>query len=392
MPLQALLLRVLCIALCATLLYGAGAWQHGRRGDAGAAIPAALPAAGQVGTTGAVQPTGAWTLQAQGFIPMPEQTSFAHGSNLLVMPPGDPAALTAFWVAGDGDAAPNVRIAAAQWERATGRWTRAAYVVNPQTMAKTLGFGVRYLRNPVAWMDRSGRTHLFVVASGWGGFASRVVHLRQSGEGTALSDLRFVPERVMPLSWLWNISYQTRNAPMHLTDGGMLLPVSFDGGTRHASTLRFDARGEWAGAQRLTRRLGMLQPAIVSKADAEWMAFMPVRRPGGKVAVAQTRDSGARWSSPPDLLLNNPESSLSALALGPSYLLLAHNTSGSGRHALILSTSADGLAWKSAATLADGPPGSEFSDPGLFWADGALWVTFTDNRGRIAWQRFAPGP
>ncbi len=142
----------------------------------------------------------------------------------------------------------------------------------------------------------------------------------------------------------------------------------------------------------MTRRLGMLQPALVAQSPTDWLAFMRVQRKGGKVGVGQTTDSGVHWRSPPDLLLNNPDSAVAALALGSSQLLMAHNSALRGRHELTLSTSVDAVNWSTAAALSRGPQGSEFSYPALAWSDGQLWVTFTDNRERIAWQRFAPVP
>lgn len=387
MPLQTVSLRALCLVLSAAVLFGIGAWQHARQGGAPAPALAAIPA------PGSLPQSAAWTLQAQGYIPMPVGTPSAHASNLLVMPPSDPAALTAFWFAGDRESAPNVQIAAAQWDRGSGQWTQARYVVNRHVMGQLLGFGIRRLGNPVAWLDGGGRMHLFVVATGWGGWAaSRVLHLRQVGSSTGLGDLKFAPERVLPLSWLWNTSYLVRNQPLPLADGGMVLPVHFELGIKHASALRFDADGRYIGVQRLTRRLGMLQPALVAQSPAEWLAFMRVQRLDGQVAVGQSVDGGAHWRNPPDLALNNPDSAVAALALGPSQLLMAHNSAMRGRHDLTLSTSVDGTNWTAANALSRGPVGSEYSYPAMAWVDGQLWVTFTDNRERIAWRRFAPAP
>jgi len=53
-----------------------------------------------------------------------------------------------------------------------------------------------------------------------------------------------------------------------------------------------------------------------------------------------------------------------------------------------LSASSDGQQWTLAQRLAQGSPGKEFSYPALVWADDSLWVSYTDQRTRIAWQRF----
>ena len=54
--------------------------------------------------------------------------------------------------------------------------------------------------------------------------------------------------------------------------------------------------------------------------------------------------------------------------------------------------SGDGLNWRRLAMLAEGGPGSEYSYPAMAWADGALWLSYTDQRQRIAWQRWQAVP
>ena len=139
----------------------------------------------------------------------------AHASTLLAMPAGHPAALQAYWFAGSRESGPDVQIAASQFDRATQQWTPATYVVNRHRAAAVLGFGLRRLGNPVAWRDGQGRTHLFVVATGLGGWAAgRILHLRQDAPQQA-----FHPLGVLPLSWLWNTSHLVRAMPLPLADG-----------------------------------------------------------------------------------------------------------------------------------------------------------------------------
>ena len=60
-----------------------------------------------------------------------------------------------------------------------------------------------------------------------------------------------------------------------------------------------------------------------------------------------------------------------------------------GRPGLALSQASDGQLWTQALVLAQGSPGAEFSYPALAWADDSLWVSYTDQRRQIAWQRLA---
>jgi predicted neuraminidase len=332
-----------------------------------------------------------WVETGRGTVPMPEGMAAAHASNLLAMPASHSAALTAFWFAGDRESAANVQIAASQFDRATQRWTDARLVVDRMAVGRALGFGLRRLGNPVAWTDSGGRIHLFVVATGWGGWAaSRVLHLRQNSVGNALAELAFEPVGVLPLSWLWNTSYLVRNAPLALDDGGMVLPVYFELGIKYPVALRFDREGAFQGLTRVSQRNHLLQPAMVAQTPQHWLALMRDVRPNGKIGVAQTQDGGRHWADLPDLALDNPDAAVAAIAVDSGSMLMVHNPSTHSRSALDLSHSADGLQWSRVKALEQGTPPAEFSYPALAWVDGSLWVSYTAGRKRIAWQRFGP--
>jgi len=324
---------------------------------------------------------------------MPADVPSAHASNLLAMPAGHTAAVTAFWFAGDRESAPNVQIAASQFDRASQQWLPARYVVNRHTMGEHLGFGLRRLGNPVAWLDASGRMHLFVVATGLGGWAAaRILHLVQSSGSSTLGELHFQPVRVLPLSWLWNTSFLVRNNPLPLADGGMVLPVHFEIGIKVSSALRFGPDGRFLGMVRLSQRTHVLQPALLAQSATHWTALMRDTRPNGRITAVQTQDGGRHWSDLPDLALVNPDAAAAGMALAPGQMLLAHNSSPFSRDLLDLSGSADALHWTPLQALAHGGAGDEYSYPAMAWADGALWVSYTDHRRSIAWQRLAVQP
>jgi predicted neuraminidase len=75
------------------------------------------------------------------------------------------------------------------------------------------------------------------------------------------------------------------------------------------------------------------------------------------------------------------------LGLSPQLMVLAYNPSTTGRQQLRLGASSNGLDWQTVADLAQGDALSEFSYPALSWAGGNLWVSYTDQRQRIAWVR-----
>ena len=385
--------RLLLAAVMAVLLLGWDVLQRGLPPNlpARAAWPALAAAQSQLQSE-PLQRIG------QGVIPMPPDTPAAHASSLLPMPAASPDALLAFWFAGTQESAPDVGIAASGFQRASGQWRAAHFVVDRHALGRHLGFAVRRLGNPVAWLDAQGRVHLFVVATGLGGWAaSRVVQLRLNFKPNwplALADkaqtaINFDDARVLPLGWWWNISHLVRAAPLPLQDGGMLLPVHFELGLKYPLALRFDAQGAFKGMVRISARRYLLQPTLLMQDETRWLALMRDQRTEGRVTVAQTQDGGQHWQDLPDLDLPNPDASVAALALQPGQLWLAHNSSPHSRQWLDLSHSGDGQRWQLAQRLMQGSGSDEYSYPALAWADESLWVSYTDQRQRIAWQRFA---
>ncbi len=335
----------------------------------------------------------AWHRIGGGVIPMPPATPSAHASNLLVMPAEASSAVTAFWFAGERESAPDVQIAASQFDRSSQQWVAARFVLKREAQAELLGYGIRRLGNPVAWRDANGRTHLFVVATGLGGWAAgRVLHTVQTSVDDRLEMMEFTPLRTLPLSWLWNISHLVRSAPLPLHDGGMLLPAYFEIGIKYPVALRFDRQGEFVGMERMSQRNYLLQPTIVANSPTNWVALLRDTRPDGRIGVVRSRDGGAHWEDSESLPLVNPDAAVVALSLAPTQHVLVHNSSPHSRSTLDLSVSSDGLAWSRVAPLESGTDADEYSYPSLAWADRSLWISYTDHRRQIAWQRFSPFP
>lgn len=315
---------------------------------------------------------------------MPPGVPAAHASTLLASPEGEASVLQAFWFAGTRESAPDVNIVSSDYDRATRAWTPARVVADRATLSTALGFGVRRLGNPVAWRDARGRVHLFVVATGLGGWAAgRIVQLRQDGR-----DQPYRVVRVLPLSWFWNTSHLVRALPMPLQDGGMILPAYFELGVKYPVALRFDAAGQLLGIVRMSQRRDLLQPTLLPTGPETWTALLRDNRAARRMRAVLTRDGGLGWIDLPDPGPANPDASLVGLALRPDLLWLAHNPAAESRARLVLSSSADGLHWTVQATLADGADGGEHSYPSLAWADDSLWVSYTDERRAIAWQRY----
>jgi predicted neuraminidase len=175
---------------------------------------------------------------------------------------------------------------------------------------------------------------------------------------------------------------------MPLADGGMVLPVYFELGRKYPVALRFDALGGFKGMTRISSQTHLLQPTLLTMGESNWLALMRDNRMTGNVAVAQTNDGGMTWRDLPPLPLINPDASIAALAVSPQFQVLAHNSSPGSRRVLDLSQSTNGRDWTLLSNLARGEGKAEFSYPAMAWSEGNLWVSYTDHRKVIAWQRF----
>lgn len=320
---------------------------------------------------------------------MPPDSPSAHASNLLSLAPDHPSSVATAWFAGEHESAPDVRIAFSSFVRADQHWTPARYIASRESLGQSLGFGIRRLGNPVLWKDSQDRLHLFVVGTGPGGWAaSRIIHLEQANDTSDLGQLAFKPRQVFPLSWLWNISHLVRNAPLPMKDGSAALPVYFEIGAKYPVIANISPTGDFTGMTRISSRRNLLQPALVALDSAHWMAYMRMSGGAQKIAVAETRDAGKHWHDLPDLPLPNPNAAIAATGF-KGLQVMAFNPSVNGRDTLSLATATDGRNWTTVAELEKGKAGDEFSYPAMAWADNALWVSYTNRREKISWQRFA---
>ena len=356
--------------------------------------PQALPAArATLVQADNIKADSSLKLVDQGHIPMPAGVPAAHAANLLAMPQGHPWSVLAFWFAGSKEAAPDVSIAASYFDHSAKQWSSAQWVLDRHQLSKQIGFGVNRLGNPVAWLDGRGRIHLFVVATGMGGWAaSRIIHLRQDAPSLDLGAMQFKLHQVLPLSWLWNYSYLVRATPLQLQDGGMVLPVYFELGKLVPVALRFDADGGFKGMVRMSQQTHLLQPHILPLSDTHWLALMRNSSPIRKLDAAQTLDGGKHWQDLTELELENPDSSVAAIKVSQDMMVLAHNAGAHSRSILDLSVSGNAVNWSKSVNLASSAEKQEFSYPSLVWANNMLWVSYTDQRKSIAWQRFAVVP
>ncbi|MUI12629.1 hypothetical protein GJV26_09115 [Massilia dura] len=324
---------------------------------------------------------------SRAIIPMPRGVPSAHASALAALPGGK---LVSFWWAGSRESGPDVKVYASRW--VNGAWSDNWVVASRESLGQALGYGIRRIGNPVAWTAPDGTLHLYVVATGLGGWAAaRIVQLLSHDDGAS-----FTVRRVLPMSPLFNTSTLVRTAPVALADGGWWLPVYFEIGNKYPMLMAFDAGGEPRRIARIGSGTSSLQPAIVPVSATEVRAWMRDAGEGQRVQQAISRDGGASWEDLAPTQLANQSTSLAALRLSSGSFLMLYNhvaAGGSDRNVLSLALSTDARTWRPLADIVSGKPGDEFSYPTMHQVGDKLHITYTHQRRSIAHHllRITPG-
>ncbi|WP_338770747.1 sialidase family protein [Massilia sp. METH4] len=311
-------------------------------------------------------------------IPMPAGVPSAHASALATLRGGN---LLSFWWAGSRESGPDVKVYASRWSN--GAWSNNWVVASRESLGAAIGYGVRRIGNPVAWTAPDGTVHLYVVATGLGGWAaSRIVQLQSRDDGKT-----FAVRRVLPMSPLFNTSTLVRTSPVPLADGGWWLPVYFEIGNKYPMLMSFNANGEPRRIARIGTGTSSLQPAIVPVSSTEVRAWMRDAGEDQRVQQAVSRDGGNSWEDLEPSRLANQSTSLAALRLSSGVFLMLYNhvaAGGSDRSVLSLALSTDARSWRPLADIASGKPGDEFSYPTMHQVGDELHITYTHQRRAIA--------
>lgn len=345
----------------------------------------AIAAEPQAARPAAARAPGALTEVARHLIPTHPDKPSSHSSSLAHVPdPNGPGSLIAYWFSGARESAPDVEILASRYDPARGAWTEPQSVVNRHALALEMDVFVRRLGNPVAWVDAERRVHLFVVATGLGGWAaSRIVHLRSEDGG-----IRFRPLRTLPLSPWFNTSHLVRAPATALADRGALVPLHFEIGSKYPMALRLSPSGEPLELVRVSNDETTLQPSIVALDGERGVALLRDHSGARILKLAGTDDGGRSWTDLGRSNLPNPDSSVVAARLPDGALVAALNPAQEGRSELVLAVSRNGRDWKIERTLESGTREDEFSYPSLLVAGDTLHLTYTYKRQAIKHRVF----
>jgi len=284
-----------------------------------------------------------------------------HASTVVETERGD---LLAAWYSGSAEKAEDVAIFASRRPRGSESWSEPAVIADTPNHSEG---------NPVLWLDPNGSLWLFYVTMygySWNDCKIKYKisedHGRTWGEEVVLRD---------ELGWM------TRNSPVVLPDGVVLLPVYDEVRWHSMVILTSDGFKSWKAYGDLSSPDGAIQPTVIIRDDGSLLMYM--RTGGGRIWMSESRDGGRTWSPGRPTSLRNPNAAVCLLKLESGDVALAYNDSESGRSPLNIALSAnDGSSWRFRRVLESGK--GSFAYPFLAQdQDGWIHVTYSYNRDTI---------
>lgn len=183
------------------------------------------------------------------------------------------------------------------------------------------------------------------------------------------------------------LSWMPRCQPIMLSEKRLAIGLYSDVYMTSLTCFTEDGGATWSYGEPM-RDYGLIQPALVQKKDGTLVAFGRDKGPSKKIRVAESADGGMTWNKFYDLPIDNPDSSVSVLALQSGQWLLVCNdlTGADGRHGrsrLVACLSADeGATWPWRRAMEDSTSPPEYKPHASYptamqTRDGMIHVTYT---------------
>ncbi len=315
----------------------------------------------------------------------PLQEKHVHGSSLVQLPNGD---ILAAWFHGSGERNANdVQIRGARLKHGSNKWSDVFLMADTPNLPDC---------NPVLFLDRNEKLWMFwiaVRANRWEHSILRVrsttqyngdeaptwewqdLILLQPGEKFA-ETIEAGFDELDPAEDMWaeyakpytelliqsaqeknkrQEGWMTRNHPIQLPSGRILLPLYSDGFNMGLAAISDDDGATWRASRPIVGLAG-IQPTLVQKKNGDICAYM--RDTGGapyRVLQSISKDHGESWSVMRDTKIPNPSSSLEVQALNHhGYWIMVFNDTEEKRNSLAVALSDDeGKSWKWKRTIGD---------------------------------------
>ena len=351
------------------------------------------------------------------------QSEHAHASSLIELPNGD---LLACWFQGSGErSADDVRVMGARLTKGATSWSA------PFLMADTPGFPDC---NPVLHLDAKDRLWLMWIVVRANRWETSVLKYRRStdylnagapqwtwqdiillkpgsdfpvrvekGFKDAGFDESMWAEFALPYNRLIHQAakdpirrregWMTRNHPVQLSTGRLILPLYSDGYNMGLAAISDDDGETWKASGPMVGVAG-IQPTIVEKTNGDLVAYLrETGRPPYRVQQSVSPDHGETWGALTETNIPNPSASLQVIRLKHSKgWAMVFNDSDRRREKLSVALSEDeGESWSIKRVIT---PRAEGSYPSMIESsDGWIHVTCSvrsEGKKGIAHYRIDP--
>ena len=287
-----------------------------------------------------------------------------HAATIEELPGGD---MMAAWYSGSYEKATDVAVFAARLRRGAREWGK------PFVLHDTPGFSEG---NPVLYTDSAGRVWFFFVTMFGDMWTDCKIFYKTSNDGgDTWSEKKTLRGET---GWM------TRNKPVELADGTMVLPLYDEIKWRPEFMLTRDGGETWtvAGGE-LDVPGGGIQPSVVVRDDGSLLAFLRTGEPGGNIWTIESDDGGDTWGGARRTRWPNPNAAVDAVNLEGGGIALVFNDSQYDRTPLNIALSPDcGGTWTANRKL-EGKFGRFAYPAAIQDSGGYIHVVYTNNRKTI---------
>ena len=258
-------------------------------------------------------------------------TKAVHSSTLVQTKRG----IMALFFGGTREGAPDVKIYQSFYDERANSWSEPRSILDAPTLSKMSAKFIKKLGNPVAFRDKAGKIHFFVVGVSLGGWATSKIYQLEFDE-----NLRPKFKRELQLGAFANFSHLVRTPAIALDDGGFILPLYHELARKYALVAFFDEKGDLLYTKRINTLKNQLQPSIIADnvSGAECLVFLRNHKAYDSTAFLQACSGGGNYFLEPVAtnLKNYDSSSVLGLifvdykGITKSEILLIHNDGDKG--------------------------------------------------------------